>query len=46
MWANLKKPQTTVIDEIFKLQFSTEAELEIYKDSVIESYHTNAMNAT
>jgi len=36
--------QRPVVDDIFKLQFSSDAELEIYRDSAIEYQHTRSMS--
>ena len=36
----------TAIDNIFKLQFMNDAEMEIFKDSANEYKHTHNMNAT
>ena len=37
---------TTVIDDIFKLQFSNDAEIEIYLDSAKEYAHTCQMSSS
>ena len=43
--SNETKPPT-IIDNIFKLQFMNDAEMEIYKDSANEYKHTHNMSAS